>query len=164
MHICPIHWTHWREDFEPDCMVSLVDAREDLEEIRPHWIAESAHYTDCFLDLEDAGFRSAPSRWQVENLILWLRRRVHEESRFLIHCHAGRGRSPAAGYIAWAMLLGPGSEQEAFDRMVESCMETELLPNRLMVTLADEILDREGRLSAPLLDWNNSVPWSGKFR
>ena len=164
MFVCPIHWTRWREDFEPDCMVSLVDCPEDLEELRPPWIAELAHYTDCFLDLEDSGVRGAPSRCQIENLVLWLQRRVSEEAQFLIHCHAGRGRSPAAGYIAWALLLGPGREGEAFECMVRSCKETELLPNRLVVSLADEILGREGRLAAPLHDWNSSVPWSRTYQ
>ncbi len=164
MFICPIHLTHWREHFEPDTMVRLVDAPADLDGVRPPWIAEPSHYSDFFLDLDDASFRSAPDRWQVENLILWLRRHVHGDARFLIHCHAGRGRSPAAGYIAWALLLGPQREQEAFDLMVGSCMEAELLPNRLMIALADGILGREGRLVAPLSDWTSSVPWSRKFR
>jgi len=145
-------------------MVSLVDSPEDLEGTRPPWIEESAHYTDCFLDLENSGVRGAPSRSQVENLILWLQRYVSEEARFLIHCHAGRGRSPAAGYIAWALLLGPGREGEAFECMVRSCKEKELLPNRLVVSLADEILGRDGRLAAALHDWNSSVPWRRTYQ
>lgn len=160
MIICPIHWTRWRKDFEPASMISLVDSPADLEEIRPPWICKSAHYSDCFLDVEREDLSRAPSRKQIEDLILWLQRHVHKNARFLIHCHAGRGRSPAAGLIAWAILLGPGREQEAFDLMVSSCMQKELLPNALVIKLADDLLGLNGRLLAPLLAWNERAPWS----
>lgn len=162
MFICPIHWTHWRERFEPEFMMSLVDSPADVEEVRPPWIRD--HYQDFFRDIEREEISEAPSLWQIENLILWLKPRIHEEARFLIHCHAGRGRSPAAGYIAWAMLLGPGREQEAFDQMIESCLETAVAPNRLIVAHADQILGRSGNLLALLQKWNRRVPWSRTFR
>lgn len=162
MFICPVDWTHWRERFEPETMVSLIDSPSDLDDVRPSWIRD--HYQDFFKDIEREEFQSAPTRAQIESLILWMRPRLSEEARFLIHCHAGRGRSPAAGYIAWAMLLGPGHEGQAFEHMVESCFETALVPNRLIVSHVDQILGRNGALLRPLQEWNKKVTWSRTFR
>jgi predicted protein tyrosine phosphatase len=162
MFICPIDWVHWRELFEPESMVSLVDSPEDLDQARPPWIKD--HYEDFFRDIERDEDPGAPSRLQIEHLILWLRPRINDQARLLIHCHAGRGRSPAAGYIAWAMLFGPGREHEAFECMIASCIQTAITPNRLVIAHADEILGRKGSLVRPLQAWNRKVSWSRTFR
>jgi predicted protein tyrosine phosphatase len=64
--------------------------------------------------------------------------------RVLIHCEAGVSRSTAAALIMHAYWLGPGSEREAMRRVL--AQRPIAIPNRRMVELADNLLDRGGRL------------------
>jgi len=164
MFICPIGSIGWREGFVPEHMVSLQNPGVDTAELRPEWISPDNHYSAFFFDIEIAGMPSSPTLQKVRSLIDWLTPRCGADSRFLIHCDMGRGRSAAAGYIAWAIHLGPGREQEAFDLMVRSCVEKQILPNLLVVSLADEALGRNGQMIAPLQAWNERVPWSRTHR
>ena len=65
----------------------------------------------------------------------------------LIHCHAGVSRSTAA----LAILLArehPEDEATVFERLVT--IRPRAWPNSRMIALADDILDRRGRLTAAL--------------
>ena len=64
--------------------------------------------------------------------------------RVLIHCEAGVSRSTAAALIMHAYWLGPGGEPEAMRRVL--AQRPIAIPNRRMVELADNLLDRGGRL------------------
>lgn len=68
------------------------------------------------------------------------------------------------GYLLWALHLGLGREQEAFDRMVASALESQLISNTVIIAHADDILQRQGTLQAPLTDWNQRVPCRRTFR
>ena len=68
--------------------------------------------------------------------------------RILIHCEAGVSRSSAAALIMYACWLGPGREREAMGRVL--AQRPVAVPNRRMVELADELLDRGGRLAEVL--------------
>ena len=65
----------------------------------------------------------------------------------LIHCHAGASRSVAAAFIILALEDGPGREEDSWERLCRiygkgSCPS----PNANLVLLADQALDRDGRL------------------
>ena len=62
----------------------------------------------------------------------------------LIHCEAGVSRSTAAALILYACWLGPGHEAEAMRRVL--AQRPVANPNRRMVQLADQLLERDGRL------------------
>lgn len=159
--VCPFDWTLWREKFVPNHMVSLLDLPEASEGLRPPWIVEENHLVGVFRDHEDPALPEAPTEEDVIALIRWLKPRVGDpDAKFLIHCTAGLGRSPAVGYIVWSLFLGAGQEDEAFRNMVNSCQQTKLIPNRLIVGLADELLGRHGALVRPLREWNRRVPWA----
>ena len=62
----------------------------------------------------------------------------------LIHCWAGISRSTAAAYTALCMLR-PDSDEEALARELRAASPS-ATPNRLIVSLADDILGRDGRM------------------
>jgi len=98
----------------------------------------------------------APTDDVMKSVIEWLIPQCgfSPAARFINHCKAGLGRSPAILYIAWAIPLGTGSEAGAFEKIKESCHETKLVPETVIVTLADEILQRGGLMLKPLTAWN----------
>jgi predicted protein tyrosine phosphatase len=162
MVICPREAAHSRMRFEPTHMVSLQDPGADLIGLRPEWIPPENHYVGVFCDVRDPRSPEAPQESTIRSVISWLQPRCGPGSthRFLVHCHAGVGRSPAVGYVAWAIHLGPGREQEAWQRMLESCIKRSVMPNSLIIGHADTILGRQGALCGPLNRWSLDLPWS----
>jgi predicted protein tyrosine phosphatase len=67
---------------------------------------------------------------------------LRDEDRLLIHCHAGKSRSPA---MALAVLVDAGlSPQHA---MAEARKRRPfVIPNRLMVRMLDQLIGQEGGL------------------
>ncbi|MCA3554531.1 protein-tyrosine phosphatase family protein [Aestuariivirga sp.] len=62
----------------------------------------------------------------------------------LVHCWAGISRSTAAAFTALCLLRPQADEEElAFELRAASPSAT---PNRLIVSLADEVLGRNGRM------------------
>ena len=167
--ICPRDWTHSTSRFVPTHMVSLQNPGVDTEmlnDLRPDWIPKENHYVECFFDADRPESLHAPAREKIAALLEWLKPRCgpDSENRFLIHCDAGLGRSTATGYLAWALHLGPGNEAVAFDWMVKSALESQLVPNSVIVAHADDLLDRRGALKKPLTAWNQRVHWRRTFR
>jgi predicted protein tyrosine phosphatase len=68
----------------------------------------------------------------------------------LIHCWAGISRSTAAAFISLCALNPDGTELE-LARALRRASPT-AYPNRLLVALADEALEREGRMIAAVED------------
>ena len=87
-----------------------------------------------------------PEREHVEELIAFLRG-ADRDAPMVIHCLAGVSRSSAAAMIALA-LDAPGQEAAASGAV--RAASAYALPNRRIVSLADEVLGRDGRLLAAL--------------
>lgn len=88
----------------------------------------------------------APAREHVGALIGFLRR-APPDVPLVIHCLAGMSRSPAAALVA-LVLDAPGREREAATMLRASAPVA--IPNRLIIQLADESLQRAGALVAAL--------------
>jgi predicted protein tyrosine phosphatase len=87
-----------------------------------------------------AGFvRATPQ--QIGDLVAFLR---GVSGKVLFHCAAGIGRSPAAACILAALCLGPGREREALLHV--QAVKPTIHPNKHMLRLADEHLERGGAL------------------
>jgi len=87
-----------------------------------------------------AGFvRATPE--QIAALVAFLR---GVSGKVLFHCAAGIGRSPAAACILAAMRLGPGREREALEHVL--AIRPAIHPNKHMLGLADDLLERGGAL------------------
>lgn len=166
MFVCPRDWTFATDRFTPDHMVSLQNPGANISDLRPPWISPENHFVGFFFDIDAVGDPEAPSAGDIQSLIDWLRPRCGptSEARFLIHCDAGLGRSTATAYVAWSLHFGPGREQEAFEAMQESCLNTRIIPNTIIVAHADTILCRNGDLQKPVSGWNRRVPWRRTLR
>jgi predicted protein tyrosine phosphatase len=95
---------------------------------------------------EDTGFELGPKAWHVEQVIDFARSIQHEQGTLLVHCEAGISRSSAAALTVFATWLGAGKEQEAVERTYAA--QPDAWPNSLFVRLADELLARDGALTA----------------
>jgi predicted protein tyrosine phosphatase len=136
----PQHW-----DFGARYMVSFLDPGVNADQVRPPNMAEVDHFTFRFADRDDASDPEGPHRTDVARLVGIGRQIASPESKaaILIHCGAGISRSPAAAFIFFCIHLGPGKEEEAFDRAERSREARGIWPNDLMVRYADEILGRQ---------------------
>jgi predicted protein tyrosine phosphatase len=67
-----------------------------------------------------------------------------QNSPLLIHCFAGSSRSTACAYIALC-ALNPTADEVSIARAIRWSCRT-AAPNRRIIALADEILDRDGRM------------------
>ena len=66
----------------------------------------------------------------------------------LVHCFAGISRSTAAAYILACEFGGPGREGD-LARALRAASPT-ATPNSLMIALADEMLERKGRMTTAI--------------
>jgi predicted protein tyrosine phosphatase len=85
-----------------------------------------------------------PAPGDVRRLIRAAESLAERSGRVVIHCQAGISRSTAAAVIVYAVLLGEGCEEEAMARVLAA--QELARPNRRMIALADEMLQRGGRL------------------
>lgn len=77
----------------------------------------------------------------IENVIRFCHR---IDGPVLIHCYAGISRSAAVACILVAMKLGPGREDEALHEV--HVVKPSVYPNKHILNLADQLLDRRGKL------------------
>ncbi|MBN2371170.1 MAG: hypothetical protein JXO72_11860 [Vicinamibacteria bacterium] len=86
------------------------------------------------------------SRDDIERLVRFARRIDLGRGGLLVQCQAGISRSSAAAMIVLSVILGPGREDEAVQRVMD--VRSEARPNRRMLAIADEILERNGSIGA----------------
>jgi len=108
------------------------------------------HFHDV---IEPLAGMQLPRKQHVEEILAFGRAFQHEhggrvDAHLLIHCHAGISRSTAA----MASLLAQAHPEEAEERIFErlAAIRPQAWPNSLMTGFADELLGREGRLTAAL--------------
>jgi predicted protein tyrosine phosphatase len=90
-----------------------------------------------------------PEREHLDELIAF----VEEWDRaqpMVIHCFAGVSRSTAAAFIA-ACALNPRRDEFEVARVLRAASPT-ATPNARLVALADEALDRRGRMTAAIME------------
>ena len=67
-----------------------------------------------------------------------------EDGSLLVHCHAGISRSSAIALAVIAKRLGSGKEEEAVNTLEH--INPNCRPNKSIVEMADELLERDGKL------------------
>jgi predicted protein tyrosine phosphatase len=123
----------------PSHIVTALGTADIIPSDGPH------HYVMEFDDTEvvdEKGKWVAITREDVERLLEFTRD-IPEGARLLVHCRAGKSRSTA---LAMGIAMQHGmTAQQAFSTVQE--IRPVLIPNRRIVDLIDEILDRDDKLT-----------------
>ncbi len=133
-------------DVKASHLVSVINPDMPVE--RPMQIEPENH---LFLGMNDIamampGFEMG-TRDQVQHLINFVKE-WDRKAPMVVHCWAGVSRSTASAFIAACTLRPDLSERKLADGLREASPSA--TPNRLLVSLADEILGRNGRMSAAI--------------
>jgi len=112
--------------------------------VRPTSILEANHLRISMDDINEPaqGF-TAPSQVHVEQALAFLRQ-WDRSAPMVIHCYAGISRSTASAFMA-VCALNPHRDEIAIARQIRAASPS-AYPNRLIVTLADQVLGRNGRM------------------
>lgn len=111
---------------------------------RPASIAAGNHLVISMDDInEPADGFVAPQRSHVQQ-VLDFGRRWDRTAPLVIHCYAGISRSTASAF-AIACALNPGREEADIARRIRKDSPS-AHPNRLIVSHADDLLGRQGRM------------------
>jgi len=122
-------------------LLRLVDRVE-----RPGRIAAGNH---LILGMDDIaapieGY-THPAEEHVVELIEFVRR-WDRRAPLVMHCYAGISRSTAGAFIS-ACALNPGRDEAAIAKAIRGSSRT-AMPNPMLVSHADRLLGRKGRMAA----------------
>ena len=111
---------------------------------RPESVLEANHLRVQMDDITEHmdGFL-APSDSHIEQVLDFVRG-WDRNAPLVIHCYAGISRSTASAFAA-ACLLNPQRDEISIARQIRAASPI-ASPNRLIVSLADRALGREGRM------------------
>jgi predicted protein tyrosine phosphatase len=111
---------------------------------RPESVLEANHLKVAIDDITEAmdGF-VAPSDVHIEQVLNFVRS-WDRSAPLVVHCYAGISRSTASAFAA-ACALNPHRDEIAIARQIRSASPI-ASPNRLIVSLADKALRRQGRM------------------
>lgn len=145
LHVCPL--SRLQETVERTRarhVVTLINAGTRVE--RPLGIAPERHLFLGMNDIVDPlDGHVLPASEHVERLLDFVRAWDRRDP-LVIHCWAGVSRSTAGAYVTACALVPERCEDEIARRLrAASPIAT---PNARLVAVADELLGREGRMSA----------------
>ena len=138
-------------EFRPTHLLGILDPLYPEPTCYDHERGSRTMLLLRFFDI-DVAEPDGPAAGHVESIIAFADKlRIDCERcrpRLLVHCHAGISRSTATAYIALARELGLDRAEEAFQHLLQ--VTATPWPNRRLVTLADDALNADGKLLAPL--------------
>src|SRR6266404_647740 len=115
---------------------------------RPESVLPANHLKISMDDITEQmdGF-VVPSDSHIEQVLNFVRG-WDRSAPLVVHCYAGISRSTASAFAA-ACALNPHRDEMSIARQIRQASPT-AFPNRLIVTLADKALGREGRMMRAL--------------
>jgi predicted protein tyrosine phosphatase len=138
------------QDGWPTRAISLVgdDLRFDLPWFGPH------HFIARFHDVEAPTDGYVSPEKHVVKATLDHAAHLRADDRLLVHCHAGKSRSPA---LAIGILIAAGGTPgEALEKVKQ--LRPFVIPNRLMIRQLDDILDQKGELVTVVASHYSTLP------
>ena len=111
---------------------------------RPQSVLEANHLKVLMDDInEPADGFVAPNDDHIIQVLAFVRG-WDRKAPLVVHCYAGISRSTASAFTA-ACALNPHRDEASIARQIRAASPI-AQPNRLIVTLADKVLGREGRM------------------
>src|SRR3979409_595299 len=111
---------------------------------RPESVLEANHLKVAMDDItEQIDGLAAPSAHHIEQVLNFVRG-WDRNAPLVVHCYAGISRSTASAFAA-ACLLNPNRNEISIAKQIRAASPI-ASPNRLIVSLADKALGREGRM------------------
>jgi predicted protein tyrosine phosphatase len=143
LHVCPLSRLHETvAETRASHVVSLMGAGAEVR--RPETIAAQRHLFIGVSDIvEPLEGYVLPATEHIEQLLVFVRA-WGRESPLVFHCWAGISRSTAAAYIA-ACALAPERDETTIATSLRDASPS-ATPNARFVALADDILNRRGRM------------------
>jgi predicted protein tyrosine phosphatase len=143
IHVCSLARLHDTvESTGARHVVSLLSNEDNLS--RPAAILPENHLWLKLHDISEPleGF-VLPDAEHVAQLIAFVRR-WRRDAPLVVHCYAGVSRSTAAAFVS-VCALNPQNEERAIAHALRRASPT-ATPNIRIVTLADRLLERRGRM------------------
>jgi predicted protein tyrosine phosphatase len=147
IHVCSLSRLHKTvEDSGAQHVVTLL---KDVDLVRrPKTIAPANHLVLGMDDItEPLNGYIAPADDHVTKLIAFVRR-WNRARPLVIHCYAGISRSTAGAFVA-ACALNPQRDELSIAQALRLASAT-AAPNLRIVSLADRVLGREGRMTTAI--------------
>jgi predicted protein tyrosine phosphatase len=111
---------------------------------RPESVLPANHLKVQMDDItEDLDGFVAPSEAHIEKVLNFVRN-WDRSAPLVVHCYAGISRSTASAFAA-VCLLNPHRDELSIAKLIRAASPI-AQPNRLIVSLADKALGREGRM------------------
>ncbi|MGV8996147.1 MAG: tyrosine phosphatase family protein [Parvibaculaceae bacterium] len=147
IYICPLDTAAVAiSNHQPSHLVSLLDQQRMID--TPEGINPRHHLKLSINDIAAPdGDLVAPAPQHISRLIEFVKE-WDQKQPMLIHCWIGISRSTAAAFIALCALNEGRSEGDLAHLLRD--LAPHASPNPLMVRLADDILGRQGRMSAAI--------------
>jgi predicted protein tyrosine phosphatase len=123
----------------------VLTVMANVEQVqRPASVLDVNHLRISMDDINEQidGF-VAPSSAHVEQALAFIRK-WDRKAPLVIHCYAGISRSTASAFMA-ACALNPQRDENTIADQIRKASPS-AYPNRLIVTLADQLLGRQGRM------------------
>lgn len=149
IHVCSLADLHPTVKATGATHVLTVMAKVEQVE-RPPSVLQANHLRVAVDDITEAmdGF-VAPSDSHVGQVLDFVRG-WDRKAPLVIHCYAGISRSTASAFAA-VCALNPHRDEVSIARQIRAASPS-AYPNRLIVTLADAALGRQGRMVRALDD------------
>lgn len=135
-----------------DVVISLLDV--DVCPEACFGERKTSHLVKQFDDYDDGKFATAPKAEDVQNILSFARKHIKEDSKVLVHCHAGISRSTA---IAIGLLIDRNGwhPRHAIGEIHRQRGHI-MWPNKLIIKHLDKLLDQHGQLRMQFKRWRRS--------
>ncbi|WP_440683467.1 hypothetical protein [Cysteiniphilum halobium] len=145
--------------YSPTYVISMLDPLIDKQYIPAFSNIDRDKVLQLFFFDDDSELQTTPVIDKTQTILSFLSAIIKNgvsPFKLLVHCHAGASRSPAVVYMLNAIACGQDNESKAFSMMLNVCNKP--WPNRQLITYADKLLSRNGRLLKPLDDYRDNFP------
>jgi predicted protein tyrosine phosphatase len=143
LHVCSL--AHLPGTVQATGASHVITVMADVDKVqRPPTILQDNHLVISMDDIiEEAEGFTAPAADHVER-VLAFGRNWNRAAPMVIHCYAGISRSTASAF-AVACALNPNRSELEIARLIRNASAF-AHPNRLIVSHADRLLERDGRM------------------